>query len=246
MQKEQMPSMELFVVAHKEFNIWSDDRTVIAVGGADLSFAQVKDNTADNISEKNSSYCELTALYWIWKNCKSEYIGLEHYRRFFLMHNKPISKWKALKVLRKKDLIVSDKYYTKLTLYEQYHKAHIGSDLDVVREIIGEKQPDYLPFLDKVYQSHGAYYFNMFIGRKALLDDYCSWLFPILYELEAKIDNCARDVYQARTFGFIAERLFNVYILKNKLKVKSMGVYGSYRGPLARRAHNFINHIRYR
>ncbi len=242
---EKTPSMDLFVVAHKEFEMWADDRVVISVGGAEISFAQVKDSVADNISEKNGSYCELTALYWIWKNCRSEYVGLEHYRRYFLMHNQPISKRQALKILKKRDLIVSDKYYTKPTLYEQYDKAHVGSDLDCIREIVREKYPDYLPSLEAVYQSHGAYYFNMFIARKTLLDDYCSWLFPILFELETKIDNSARNSYQARTFGFVAERLFNVYILKNKLKVKSMGVYGSYRGPIVRRIHNFIGRIRY-
>ena len=75
------------IAAHKPY--WMPEEPCylpVHVGRAlhpdiDLGFAG--DDTGDNISAKNPHYCELTALYWAWKNLAADYIGLVHYRRYF-------------------------------------------------------------------------------------------------------------------------------------------------------------------
>ena len=90
---------EVFIACHKPSELLNDDVFTPIHVGRDVSFKKNKDgqlseesvnwlkknligdNTGDNISCKNPYYCELTAQYWAWKNCKADYIGLMHYRR---------------------------------------------------------------------------------------------------------------------------------------------------------------------
>ena len=68
---------------------------------------------------------------------------------------------------------------------------------------------------------------NMFIMKKKLLDNYASWLFAIFDELEKNIDISNYDDYNKRIYGFLSERLFNVWVLNNKLKIKEITVYNT-------------------
>ena len=75
----------IYIAAHKKFNVPQlDNYAVLQVGAQGKeNLGYLQDNTGDNISYKNPNFCELTGLYWIWKNCDDEYKGLVHYRRYF-------------------------------------------------------------------------------------------------------------------------------------------------------------------
>jgi len=110
------------------------------------------------------------------------------------------------------------------TVLEQYANIHNRKDIMLVRDIIQAQDAQYIPYFDATMNAHAAYIYNMFCTYKATFDAYCEWLFPILFELERHIDYKNRESYQRRVFGFISERLLNVWVRKNHLRVREVNV----------------------
>jgi hypothetical protein len=215
------------MVSHKNVDYIPKDRTPIFVGNGDNVKNYLRDNTGDNISSKNPNYCELTAFYWIWKNDKkSDYVSIEHYRRFFMSPLiKPISIFKVEKLLKKYDVIESENITFKTSLKDYYKNKHYESDLDVVEAAITKLSPEYLPSYYKIINGNKACMCNMIIMSKENFDNYCEWLFSILNYVEKNIDINNRSDYQKRVFGFISERLQNVWVDYKKVKVKILPIY---------------------
>ena len=122
-------------------------------------------------------------------------------------------------LLTKYDVILPKKrnYYIE-TVRNQYEHAHFKKDLDETEKIIAEKYPGYSDAFTKVMNRRKLYILNMFVMKKSLLDEYCTWLFDILFELEKRTDMTGYDIYEARLFGFMSERLFNVWLERQNLK----------------------------
>lgn len=225
-------SVKVIIAAHKKYQMPHDDMYIpLHVGaegkldqdGKKLDLGYVKDNTGDNISKLNPSFCELTGLYWAWKNIDADYIGLAHYRRHFCITKK--SKDPFVNILTFEELAPylgnvkvftpnKRKYYIE-TLYSHYAHTHYASQLDETRRIINEKYPEYIESYDRVVKRTYGYMFNMMIMNKELLNDYCSWLFDILFELGMRIDSSELTVFQGRFYGRISEIIFNVWLNHN-------------------------------
>ena len=79
-------NIKILVATHKKYDMPTERIYLpIHVGKAGKeSLGYQGDDIGDNISWKNTSYCELTGVYWGWKNLQCDYIGLCHYRRYFL------------------------------------------------------------------------------------------------------------------------------------------------------------------
>lgn len=192
------------------------------------------DDIGDNISIKNKNYCELTGLYYLWKNTNFEYIGISHYRRFFTKNSlnslfdsqrSYVTERELKKYLKWFDCIIARRMYiAEKTVWDQYKMAHNEKDMRCVRKIIEERFPEYLKAFDYTLSLNYFCPYNMIYCRKSLFDSYCEWLFAVLNELEYRIDITNYDQYQARIFGFIAERLLLVWLIKHESKTKELPV----------------------
>lgn len=239
-------NVKIIIATHKQY-LMPPDKIYLplhvgAEGKEELGY--VKDNTGENISIKNPNFCELTGLYWAWKNLVCDYLGLVHYRRHFTLKNflcidkycksaegrmKCVMTSKELeKLLCRYDILVPQKrkYFIE-TLYSHYAHSHYPEHLDVTREILSEKYPEYLSIYDKVIQQKSGYMFNMFIMKKALADRYCEWLFDILFELEKRINMPEISQFQGRFYGRVSEIIFNVWleyqVKQHHYKIKEIG-----------------------
>lgn len=240
-KKYQMPEEEIYLPLH-----------VGKEGKTDLGYQG--DNTGDNISIKNSNYCELTGLYWAWKNLDCEYVGLCHYRRYFTdkaflgripYRNRKFDmilyKSQVEELLAKYDVIVPKKrnYYIE-SIRSHYAHAHKLKDLEETEKIIQEKYPDYTDAFNKVMDGKELHLFNMFIMKKKDFDQYCQWLFDILFELEKRVDISDYDSYQKRIFGFLSERLFNVWLEKNKFNIVYMPTFNAEKIQWGKKIYQFV------
>ena len=215
--------VKIVIAAHKEFQPPSGPEFVPlqvgAAGKTPLSFA--RDDTGDNISSRNPGYCELTGLYWAWKNLPdADAIGLCHYRRFFKGTPQKIN---AL-LERTGCILPKPRNYFIETTYSQYAHAHHATDLDTARVIIAERHPECLAAFDETMKSRKGHRFNMLIMTRPLLDRYCAWLFDILFELEKRLDISAYSANDRRVFGFVGERLLDVWIRANNIPYAELPV----------------------
>ncbi len=232
-----MKDILVLIATHKAYEFPTDSCYFpIQVGKAlsDEKLTIQGDDTGEHISSKNKTFCELTALFWAWKNDilqQYQYVGLNHYRRYFkgvgitLKGKSILSKKEMISQLEKQDAIVGKKrnYYIE-TIYSHYKHAHHIRDLDVALEIIKEHYPDYISSCHKILNGRTLHLYNMFIMRSDLVEQYCIWLFDILFELEKRIDVSNYSDYQKRVFGFIAERLFNIWLDKNNINVIALPI----------------------
>lgn len=232
--KPNKPTVRIIVATHKKYHMPTDPIYLpLHIGAAierteedeepDLGY--VKDNTGVNISTRNPYYCELTGLYWAWKHLHTDYIGLVHYRRYFkgdgrtksgIKHDifDKVLKYRELEPMlgQYKVFLPRKRHYIIETLYSHYDHTHYIEHLNRTREILLEKYPEYVETFDEVMKERSAHMFNMLIMRRDVLDEYCTWLFDILFELENRVDVTNYSYYQGRYSGRVGELILNVWI----------------------------------
>lgn len=101
------------VAFHKKYFNYRDDIITPIYVGAKINrenLEYLKDSTGNNISEKNENFCELTGIYWMWKNVDADFYGMMHYRRYISFENR----WKYK--LKRMLYVFSRVFYLKLII----------------------------------------------------------------------------------------------------------------------------------
>ena len=215
----------IFVATHKPGSIRHDNvYTPIHVGRAiskykDEMADMIGDDTGDNISEKNSSYSEMTAHYWIWKNVHDvEYVGLCHYRRLFGVD---ITSENIEQIMRGYDVMMVNPAFQLDSVYSCFVKFIGGENMTIAAQVVKKLCPEYYDTLITLGNELKFHPFNMFVCKKEIHNRYAEWIFPILMECERHIEPSPySNAY--RVIGYIAEMITQLFFIHNDLKIKSV------------------------
>ena len=176
----------------------------------------------DNIDQYNHLYCELTGLYYLWKHVDDDIVGLEHYRRYFFNNN-----WKLLEeneiktLLNDADILCAHAAYSKyrpvITWINNNGKRYDFDKFLIFAKIyIGQNYIDNcLNILNGDYHCLG----NMFICKKELINEYCSFIFDLL-DKYYKAELAYNRIPPNRIFGYFAEFLFAAWLKMENKKIK--------------------------
>ncbi|MCM1493695.1 MAG: DUF4422 domain-containing protein [Muribaculaceae bacterium] len=219
----------IYMMTHKAFDVPEDAMYVpVYVGSAGASageasalFGYMRDDSGDNISDQNCYFSELTGMYWVWKNQKDiENVGICHYRRYLLnaqgyMFTEP----EIISLLEEYDILTTKNLQLNVPYAEGFAFHHKPVYLEETGRVLYERYPLYYESFRQLVQEKHTYFGNMLICKKELYDEYCGWLFDILFEVQRRVPVVESDSYHRRIFGFLSEFLQYVWICCKHLRV---------------------------
>ena len=218
-----MKKIQIFAMTHKAFTPPPDPVYVpLQVGRASHEpLGYTGDDTGDHISDLNAYFSELTGVYWLWKNNHdTDIIGICHYRRYLITEDGRLyTNADIERLLAQYDIIVTKKLELRMSYYDGFASTHDEKDLVETERVVAEKYPEYAALFHDMVHKKETYFANMMICTKQLYDEYCTWLFDILFEVRRRIDTSGYDNYRKRVYGFLSEFLLTVWIVKNGLHV---------------------------
>lgn len=240
-----MADIKLFVCCHQPETVPEHPLLIPIQVGAALANrhfpAFLHDDTGDNISAKNRSYCELTAQYWAWKNVEADYYGFFHYRRYLYPN---VNAKRPYRIEREPTLTLLDKLgYDKFAdLVQQYdliapigenmyvpvkeHYAnapfHYRKDLKLAEKIIREQHLEMTETMEEYLSGTVCYFGNIYIMKRSVFHNYCVWLFPILEEFDHRAGLSEYSSQELRVDGYLAERLLGIYLTHVRKELQTL------------------------
>lgn len=237
--------MALYIATHKPAELPTAPWLVpIGLNGFSNERVTVTDSSGDNIAHLNREYCELTATYWLWKNCQDPYIGLCHYRRLFAfspvalpshigqpMITTPVSaqmlgflasdmqEQRMHQLLQHFDLIVPQEVMQYPSIAQSFKASHGDEIWASFASACRDEFGDIADVLDVEQRFH---YGNMLVARAEVFRDYCTHLFRVLDRVYQEIGVPAPIEgarYQPFRYpGYLGERFMNLYLLASRAR----------------------------
>ena len=184
------------------------------------------EHEGENIDNLNPWFCELTGLYWLWKNSKEDIVGLEHYRRYFVnQRNQLLSEDEIRTILEANDIICVRATYSyrnpPVTWLQKNDKWYDTQKfLTFIKVFVGNDY--YKACIDHLYGNWHALG-NMFICKKELIDEYCSFIFDLTFAYVHAEEHYKRHIPR-RIVGYFTEFLFGAWLIYNKKKIRFNGM----------------------
>lgn len=186
----------------------------------DVRVADLSDNTGGHISEKNGNYCELTVLYWMWKNKllaegtvdggEGQYFGLCQYRRGFDLTEDDLLRLADNDV----DVILPYPLPYEPDIHAHHERYIKEADWKAMLQALDELHPEYMEAFPEILGQQYLYNYNVILAKKSVLRDYCEWLFPILERTEGLSEPKGWE-RSDRYIGYMGETLETLYFMKN-------------------------------
>ena len=177
-------------------------------------------HSGKNIDDKNQWMCELTGLYYMWKNWNAGIVGLEHYRRFFTEEGKSYSphEYTLLDAFRIKEILNTHDFIVTCHQHAYGNPAYLymtesgnTQKFSVWLDFLNETTPGFKQFcMDYLTRSGTLICCNMFIAKKTEADEYCEWLFA---NMENFFKQYPLNDMQARIMGYMAEFTFGAWLM---------------------------------
>ncbi len=217
--------ISLLVAAHKPYWMPSDPMYLpVHVGSAladEIIPSFQRDDEGDNISAENPRYCELTALYWAWKNLSTDYLGLAHYRRHFAGNGErgTLTSQEVSELLEKAPVVLPKprNYFHITTVEKHYGDTFDPMHIECLRIALELEYSEYVDAFNKHMASSKIHLYNMFIMRRDCFDAYISWMFKVLRAAEAGIEFDGLTPFEERVMGRISERLLDTWLEVNNV-----------------------------
>lgn len=221
--------MRIFIVvaAHRKFDPPKlDDCYHIIKSGSyyEKIDGYICDDEGENLSVYQPILCELSSLYYAYKNRTYDILGLNHYRRYFLdkKTKRILGNEKIEELLNEYDVILPPKkrYYvvtpTQHFIYGLHHNKKTTplrkKYVNDLKNAIRERFPEYYLDSKRTFSKKSAHLKNMFIMKEPYASEFCNFMFETLLAIKDYKN------YKARALGCMGEFLIDVYIRHKRLK----------------------------